>query len=244
MQDQHRGLIPTLRTARPYAVNLRQRRQWFDDNGESDGADTATPTDTQPAENGAGGSGDNGATFTQADIDRIAGERAKRAEEATLKKLLAELEVEDTSSLKAMLKAQKEREEAEKTELEKAQAKIDAAEKKAAEAEARAQSVEQARLEDRRNSAVIAALKDKGAMYPEDVLLYAQNKHTEALTAIVGEDGSVDSKAIDKLVGEIEKARPDYFKSGSPGSQSHAGGRTPRPDNKELVEQIKRGLRY
>jgi hypothetical protein len=60
----------------------------------------------------------------------------------------------------------------------------------------------------------------------------------------MSEDGALNEKLVKALADKAEKEWPGMFKSGGPGSQSHSGGLTPRSDNKELVEQIKRGLRY
>lgn len=96
---------------------------WFDapsDNGGG-GAPGADP-------NGGGKKPDDKPTpepkFTQDDMDRVAGERAKRAEEATQKKLLELLGVKDADEAKKLLDDAKKRADAEKSDLDKANEQI------------------------------------------------------------------------------------------------------------------------
>lgn len=236
MQYPNRGIPHALRTARPFAVDLRQRRHWFDNQGEDGDIDPEpTPeTETQPEKSGQQGSGDT--TFTQADIDRIAGERAKRAGESAVNKLLTDLGVEKADDLKALIDAHRAREEEEKSDLEKAQAKIEEAERRAQEATERAQALEQARLDDRRDNAVRTALN--GAEKPNAVLTLIKTDFADDLAAVMDDEGTVDGKAVEALAKKAEKEWPGMFKSGSPGSQSHAGGRPPTEDVEKLLDKL------
>lgn len=239
MYSRNRGYSLTLRTSRPGAIDLRSRRLWFDDNGdEGEGSDDAG-TETQPDKSG---SASDDTTFTQADVNRIASERAKRAEESALKKLYADLGFESGDDLKSLVTAHRAAEEAEKSELEKAQAEIEKARKKAEEAEQRATDLEQARLEDRRDNALLAGLNT--AEKPAAVLTLIKATYAEDLKTVLGEEGTADAKAVEGLVKKAEAEWPGMFKSGSPGSQSHSGGKPPKPDKTKLIEEIKRGIRY
>jgi membrane protein involved in colicin uptake len=91
---------------------------WFDANGDggngggSDGnGDGKPPEDQKPPE----------AKFTQADVDRILGERLKRAEETTQKQLLEALGVKDTDEAKKAIDDAKKAREQQMSDLEKAQ---------------------------------------------------------------------------------------------------------------------------
>jgi len=221
----------TLRTMRAASINLRQRRAWFADAPEGEPA-----PDTAPGTNSGGSTG---TTFTQADVDRIVGERAKRAKEAGISELLKELGFEKPDDLKTLVTTYRAADEAEKSELEKAQVKITALEKKAQEAEQRAAQSAQERLEERRNAAILAALKD--AEHPGDVLLWLAANKAEAVKATLKDDGTLDEKAISTLVTEAKKERPSYFKSGSPGSPSNAGGKTPSSDQRK--DDIRKTIR-
>lgn len=117
------------------------------------GAGTGTGGTTPPA-GGTGGGADNGngagggVTFTpeqQAVIDRIVGERAKRAEASAVTTLLQTLGVKDPEEIKARLAKLGELEGAKLSEAEKAKAQqaklaadLEAAKKRTAEAEERA----------------------------------------------------------------------------------------------------------
>lgn len=80
-------------------------------------------------DNGNGAGAGQGKTYTQAELDRMFSERASRAEEATTKRILEALGVEDLDNAKTALAKVKELEDAQKSELEKLQEKIVSLEK-------------------------------------------------------------------------------------------------------------------
>jgi hypothetical protein len=81
-----------------------------------------------------GGTGDD-KKFSQSDLDRIVGDRAKRAAETATTKLLQDLGYEKPEDLKAAVEAQRKAEEEKKSELEKLQDAQRKAEEKAAQSE-------------------------------------------------------------------------------------------------------------
>jgi hypothetical protein len=92
---------------------------------------TDVTPDEQPTEDAAPGSGKEagketgkGLTFSQEQFDRLMGDRAKRAEDTTRKKLLEELGVANPDELKALVAAEKKRKDNELTELQKANRKL------------------------------------------------------------------------------------------------------------------------
>ncbi len=217
---------PGFKALRPkvYAgsINLCQRRAWYEgDPAPAPDPNVTPPPATPPAPNG----GTPGATFTQADVDRIVGERATRAAETATAKLLKELGFEKVDDLKTTVTSARERADAEKTELQKLQERLDATEKKRTEAEDRAKSLEALRLTDARDSAIRAALKD--ADKPDDLLLLIHARMKDDVTNVMADDGALDAKAIDALAEKARKEWPSSFKSAAPGSQSHTDGRTP-----------------
>jgi hypothetical protein len=115
-------------------------RIYFDNDGGGGGAGGTDPGDGGTGNNadtggdGGGGTGDE-KRFSQADMDRVVGERAKRAGEAAIAKLLQDLGVEKPEELKAKIEAQRKTEEEKKTELEKLQDAQRKAEEKAAQSE-------------------------------------------------------------------------------------------------------------
>lgn len=107
-----------------------------DDNNNDDPPDD---NNADPGGNDGGGSNDNEPTFTQADVDRIVGERAKRAGKAAVSDLLESLGLEKPDDLKKLVEAQRKATEKEKSDLQKAQEKAQAEEQKRQELEARLQ---------------------------------------------------------------------------------------------------------
>jgi hypothetical protein len=102
-------------------------------NGGTDPRDGGTGDDANTGGDG-GGTGDD-KKFSQADLDRIVGDRAKRAGEAAIAKLLQDLGVEKPEELKARIEAQRKAEDEKKSELEKLQDAQRKAEEKAAQSE-------------------------------------------------------------------------------------------------------------
>lgn len=220
-----------LRTARAGAIDLRQRRIWHEGEG-----DTTTTTETGQDKTGQGQG--NATAFTQADLDRIAGNARKQARESAIAEFLKELGYEKPDDLKTQIATLRQREDAEKSELDKAQQKIAALEKAAQEAKLAAEQAQRERLEERRNAAILTALKD--ADKPQSVLNLLLTEHASEVQALMAEDGTIDPK---KVTGLAELAKKEYaglfVKSSTPGSQSNAGGRNPAPDPKALLSQIK-----
>ena len=200
--------------------------------------ETTHSPDTQPAQSGETNAADK--QFTQADVDRIVGERAKRASEAAINKMLADLGIESADKLKAEIDAKRKRDEAELSEMDKLTQQLDALKADKEAAEQRAQQADAKRLEAIRDGAIMRAIG--GAEHPSRVMLLLQAEHTEKVAAVLGEDGTVDEAAL-KTLGEL--ARKEYaseFKpSGGPGSGSHNSGK-PTADN-DLKERIKKSIR-
>jgi chemotaxis protein histidine kinase CheA len=199
---------------------------------------TTTPQTTPtPATAPDSNAGNTPATFTQADVDRIVGERAKRASEAAITKLLADLGIESADTLKAEIDAKRKRDEAELSEMDKLTKQLEALKADKEAAETRAQQADAKRLEAIRDGAIMRAIGS--AEHPTRVMVLLQAEHADKVTAVLGEDGTVDEAAL-KTLGEL--ARKEYageFKaSGGPGSGSHNGGRTPAPDKKNLLDQL------
>lgn len=212
----------TIRPRTAPAPRLHKRRAWYDSEpADAPPAEPAPTPDTSPGNS----EGTPGATFTQADLDRIVGERAKRAKEAALGDFLKELGFEKPDDLKALVTSAKEAEAAKLSELEKAQQRIAQLEADAEKARAEAQQALQARMEERRNSAILTALK--GAEKPQSVLNLLHAEHADDVAKVMSEDGTLDSKAIDALVKKAQAEYAGLFKPGAPGSGSHAGSNLP-----------------
>ena len=192
-------------------------------NGETDiqGMNGTTPTpETQPAQ-----SGDAGAkSFTQQDIDRILAERLKRAEESMMKKIIADLGVDSLDSVKSVITAQKEADEARKSDVQKAADRAAALEKQLREKEAALNALMTARKVDRRNAALANALRDAKAQNTDDLLVILNGKYAEELDALTDDDGNVDDKAVKAMIEKARKNHSVFFAAASPGSPSNRDG--------------------
>lgn len=211
--------------------------------GPTTPAETTPPPATAPETN----AGQSPATFTQADVDRIVGERAKRASEAAINKLLADLGIEDTNKLKAELEAKRQRDIAEMSEGDKLKAELEALKAAKEAAESKALAAEAKQLETVRDTAIIGALT--GADRPQSVLTLLKTEHADQVTAVLKDDGSIDDKALKELDTLARKEYANNFKAPGHGSGSHAGGKVPTDEKqrerlwrRQTVTPSKRGF--
>ena len=201
----------------------------------------APGTDTAPEKVGNGGSQH---VFTQEQVDAIVGERAKRAAEAAVHKLLEQLGVAGVDDLKAQLEEARliealgQRREAEMSEAQKAAAEAERARKERDALKAELEAERQQRIVDKRNSRLVAAAQKAGMEAPDDIVVWAQTYAANALSAVVDESGAVSEQAVDKLVAACKAARPNWFRSSVPGAPSNADGRVIKPDASKLIEGL------
>lgn len=226
------------RALRPqgFYINLSKRRHWFADD---DAATPADPPETPPAQ--TGDTGQPEATFTQADVDRMMGERARRASEAATKKLLEDLGIADVDTLRKELEAKRKRDEAELSELERRDKRIAELEAQAVREKEAREAAERTALDTRRDSAIITALV--GAEKPQSVLTLLRTEHTDLVSKVLKDDGTVDDSAVVKVVEAAKKDYAGMFKAATPGTGSHNGGRQTTPDPDKLLDQLFKGKR-
>lgn len=193
--------------------------------------------DTQPVQqNGVA------AKFTQEDVDRILADRLKRAEESVSKRLLGDLGVDNLEAAKNALKAQQEAEEGKKSAIEKAEAKAQALEKQLADALAQIKAFGDKERVRTRNTAIQSALTEAKAHDVDDLLIIIENKYATEVAAVLGDDGTVDKKAIDKLVTAAKASHSKFFTPQSPGSLSNRNGVALDPQ-RQSREQVLAKLR-
>lgn len=200
----------------------------------TDGEPTPQPQ-TPPANPPGQQQGEGEQRFTQADVDKIVGERAKRAAEAAVNKLLADLGYDSPDTLKKDTAEARKRREAEMSEVEKAQREVDEARKQAEAFKTQMEQERQQRITDRRNSAIEAAAQRARAEAPRDVLLWAQEYARDTLAKTINEDGSINDKEVAALIDACREQRKGWFTGSAPGSPSNADGKLPKPDLKKLV---------
>lgn len=152
------------------------------------------PPQTPPG--GAAG-GDQERTFTQADVDRLMGERAHRASQAAVSELLQELEIENLDGLRQTVQAHRAAQEAQMTELERAQRRIQELdeERKRLETENRTRMLE---------TEVVTVSTSLGFRNPRDGIALAD------LSAVtIGDDGKV--AGVEEALKALLEVRP-YLK--------------------------------
>lgn len=178
------------------------------------------------------------AKFTQADVDRLVGERAVRAKEAAHKELLESLGVEDIEAAKKTIADAKAKAEADLTEIQKANKALEDANKKAEGYEAQIKVMLAKQKLDHRDSKIREAAQTEKAKYPADTISWAEREAKTELDALMAEDGTIDDKAVKALVQAHKKARPELFLGGGVGSPSNTGGTPPSPDKKRIEEAL------
>lgn len=216
---------------------------WAADDGGASGGGTSTgegdpPGDPPPgpaAGSGAPTGGDtsgNGVTFSQADLDRVAGKTRKEA----LASFAKEHGFGSASDLEAVIKAKKEADDQAKTDLEKAQA--DAAREKTA----------REQTEQRLYSAVLRAAFDRAAsdLVADLDLAYLAAQSAGLLASDNGIEVDLDKHTVaglDKVVEKLLKDKPILKKTSQAapaGTGGADGGNTPAAPTKEQDDQARR----
>lgn len=226
-----RGRVRTARRLNDRSgVSLRMRRKWFvngdedadtdaDEGEEQDGDDADLSSDDSEDEDDE--PLDKKKTYTAEEMEAILKKRLKRERETRTKKVLQQLGTDSIEDAKKKIADQKKKEDAEKSDLDKARDALAKAEadKKAAEDIAEKERAE--RINDRVN----AKIKDMsaGVEHPDDVVRYIRENHAEALAESVDKNGKVSEEKVKKLIDLVQKARPGWFKPKGPGSPSNKG---------------------
>lgn len=183
-------------------------------------------------------------TFTQADVDRIVGERAKRAQETARKALLEDLGLSDVDSLKSLVEDARKRKEADMTEAEKARAELEKAQAKIQEAQAELARMKAQQIESARASTIKRALQSSGAQDVDELHILINAQKSDALNAIFSDGGTdADDAKLQAFVKQAQSDYARYFASAGAGSPSNAGGISPTSKAKALQEAQREILR-
>lgn len=177
--------------------------------------------------------------FSQDDVNRIVGERAKDAAKAAVSKLLTDLGYDNLDTLKTKLTAAKQREDAEMSEVERVQKDAEAARKERDELKRQYEQEKAQRIVDRRDSAIVTAAQSARAEAPGDVVFWAEKHAAAELAKTVKEDGTVDDAAVKALIEKCRQERKGWFTGSAPGSPSNSGGQLPQPDLNKAHEGMK-----
>jgi beta-phosphoglucomutase-like phosphatase (HAD superfamily) len=191
----------------------RQLFRWLADNpqnpggsaaggGGAGGASTPPPAAPPPA---AGASGDGAGegdrkTYTQAELDKMFGDRAKQARKSAVSDLLTELGVQSTDDLKTALGALKAQADKDTTELQKAQKNIADLEKERDQLKGTLKTDRIRRLVERQAS----ALKFND---PEDAYLRLKDK-------LELDDKGEEIPGLDDLLKQLAKDKPYLIGNG------------------------------
>jgi hypothetical protein len=178
------------------------------------------------------------ATFTQADVDRIAGDTRQKGRDAGMAEVLKALGVDSLGDAKAMVDAKREADDAAKSDLEKAEAESERLTKELEAAKSEREKLEADMRNERRNHAVLAKLSD--AEHPADVLLWLEANKADDLSAAMDDDGAIDDKVVEKLVQVARKERPNFFPAKGPGTPSHSGGKPPTVDAGKIMKDARK----
>lgn len=182
----------------------------------------------QPATDGANSGSSNGALFTQEQVNKGTGQAREEGRKAAIADLLkksgrASLEelLADAEEAKALKQSQMTEADKVKTELERERKAREAAEQRIA-------AIEAERRNDRIATYLQAEASKMKASDTETVLIYAREKHRDALNEIMAEDGTPNEAKAKALLEKIKTEKALYFTpvSSAFGSQSNAGGRT------------------
>lgn len=200
-------------------------RVWFDADGGDGGngnGDGKQPDGGKPPE---------GKTFTQADVDRIVGERAKRAEESAIGSLLKDLGFEKTDDLKTLIGDVRKKQDAEKSELQKAQESLATLTKakEAADIE-RAAAIERANVTLMRAAVMAEAAKADYRIKPEALADVWSFIDKSSIKPKDGADG--EYTGIGDALKALTKAKPYLVQEGERRGTPRPGARKPADQSK------------
>jgi len=194
-----------------------------DDKGGGSGGGTTPPPAPPPNANGAG----EEKKFSQDELDSIVGERAKRASEGAVKKLLESLGVGSADDLKTALESLKKIEDASKSELDKAKADADKAKADAAKARTDADLALATANERLLKSAVLLEAQKQNVDDSEIASVWLALKESPALREKIKQAENGEFENVADAVKEIVKAHPKWLKAqakpptpGTPGPRS------------------------
>lgn len=198
------------------------------DTGKGGGAADEPDQPETPESNGDGSGGnDDKRTFTQAEVDALIGERAKRAKESGTRAVLEALGIEDVEAAKAALAEAEKLKKEQMSELEKAQADAQKLQDELAKTKAEKEAAEAKARETAMRAAVMQEAAKANFYDGNDAWLFVDRETLE-----LAEDGTVNG--AEKAVAAVAKAKPHLVKTAgqTPGSPRANG--TGRPaGNKE-----------
>jgi hypothetical protein len=202
------------------------------DNTHDTNTAAQTPAQQTSTDTASSGQSQSAKTFTQAELDHHAGERAKRAADAAVKKILGKLGVaseDELDPLKTTIEESRKRKLDEMSESEKAKAELEVERKRRETLESELNAERTARRNDTIASHVQSEAAKLKADDTETVLLYAREKHRAALDALMNEDGTMDGKKVAALLEAIKAEKPKYFTAAPTGTHipSNQGRGTP-----------------
>ncbi len=181
-----------------------------------DGDGSGGSTGSQGNGDGSGGKGGDDKKFSQADLDRIIGERVKRGEESAVSKLLESFGVKSADDIKAALEKIKTLEDAQKSELQKAQdeaAKFKAqAEKNKTDAELALSKANEKLLQ----SAVMLEAQKQNVDDAEVLSVWRELKESPKLREKIKQNDDGEFESVADAVKEIVKQHPKWLKAQSP----------------------------
>lgn len=201
-----------------------------------------------PVDNPAADKPEQG-TLTQADIDRHANAAKKEGIKIGIRDFVADLGFSSADEIKTLIANMKAKEEAEKSEAQKALERAEAAEKASNELKSQ---IEQERATNRLNNLRNQSLLELGAIGVKAdrarhalSLMEADGK----LADLMGEDGTIDDKKLKSAVLDFKKEIPELFgNTTTPGTPSNAdaspGSVKDTDRHKQAYEDMKRLARW
>lgn len=168
-----------------------------------------------------GGNGGGGAApppaddkkFTQADVDKIIGERLKRAEDTAVSKLLDSLGVKSADDIKSAFEQLKKLDDAQKSELEKAAAAANDWKAKAEKAAAEADAALTRSNERLLKSAVLLEAQKANVDESEIASVWLALAGDKTLREKITQSDNGDFENVADAVKEILKAHPKWLKT-------------------------------
>ena len=217
-------------------MNLMGKR-FYDDGATGGGGDPApAEPPVQPPVTGEPSAPDPKPDVdVQAEIDKRAKAIKKEASKEAVDSFLQELGFEKKDELSALVKAMREREEADKSEAQKLQDKLDAIEAEKQTLVSTLETERQARRKADMLSSVASLVRTAGVKSAREQDALALLNKDGALDALLPDEGNFDSKDAQKLVDSFKETYKEWFTPDQPGVPSNADASN--PSNKDEAMQ-------
>lgn len=176
--------------------------------------------------------------LTQADIDRHAAAARKQGKSEGITEFVQGLGFSSTDDLKGLLETIKAKQDAEKTEVQRAADRAAELEKQLNEQTARYNELVQNSRTERLRNSVLDEIRASGGRSDRAKYALGMMESAGKLAEVMAADGTLDEKKLKAAVADFKKEVPELFANPTPGTPSNSDA-SPSAVDKTLLDKAK-----